>query len=264
MQAFVIAQFSDTHICAPSKLLFNGVDSNANLVRAVQSILNSTPKVDALLITGDLCQSGTLDEYQNLRVILDPLIGRIPVYFCLGNHDERFNFCKVFKDYPGFEQYVDSKSLQYSVQLGGYRLVVLDSLLHGSDYGHLHVQELDWLDQTLKRYSSAQPIIVAVHHPMISSGNSLMDQMNLKQTQQLEISLSRAKNLSLIVCGHLHRLVVGQFAGAPVIVCPSTAHAYAVDLTKQNAHIVPPDQPGYLLHIQNGTGELISTVKALC
>ena len=57
------------------------------LERCVRKIL-SLPRVpDAVVVTGDLTDHGTLEEYGLLGELLSPLT--MPVYLGVGNHDDR-------------------------------------------------------------------------------------------------------------------------------------------------------------------------------
>ena len=66
-------QISDSHI--DDNKLVMGVDSQANLSTIVSTI--SKHYYDALLISGDLAHNGTLESYQTLLKILDPIKNEI-------------------------------------------------------------------------------------------------------------------------------------------------------------------------------------------
>ena len=68
-------QISDSHI--DDDKLVMGVDSQANLGAIVSTI--SKHYYDALLISGDLTHNGTLESYQKLRKILNPIETKIYV-----------------------------------------------------------------------------------------------------------------------------------------------------------------------------------------
>jgi len=75
-------QISDSHI--DDDKLVMGVDSQANLGAIVNMI--SDQNYDVLLISGDLSHNGTLESYQKLRKILNPIETKI--YVLPGNHDD--------------------------------------------------------------------------------------------------------------------------------------------------------------------------------
>jgi len=245
---FTFAQLSDTHICVPGGRLFNGVDSATQLQKALDWLLSEHIRLDAVLISGDLTQDGRVEEYRHLRQLLSPIANKLPVYLVLGNHDHYANFMEVFADYPGVSQTLGSQSLQYRATLGNYQLVVLDSLEPGDDQGHLNDERLQWLDETLQ--ASSAPCILVIHHPMIDIGNPLMDQMHLYESAAFGHILEKHKHVRRILCGHIHRTIFGSFKNIPVIICPSTAHQYPINLTRSTAKILSREAPGFLMHTQ--------------
>jgi 3',5'-cyclic AMP phosphodiesterase CpdA len=248
MSSFHLAHLSDTHISAPGKFLFNGVDGSVQLQKAIDWMMEDQVTIDATLITGDLTQDGHLEEYQHLHQILEPLAKKMPIYLVMGNHDNYQNFSQVFFDYP---QVVSSQSiqcLQYTFRMGDYQFIVLDSLELGDDQGHLRTERLRWLDLTLR--SSLNKTVLVVHHPMIDIGNRLMDEMHLFETEEFGEIVQKNSQIKLILCGHIHRTICGQFRGVPVIVAPSTAHQYPVNITHASAKVLSKEAPGFLIHTQ--------------
>lgn len=250
-----MVQLSDTHISTPGGRLFNGVDSAVQLQKAIDWILSAHTPVDAVLISGDLTQDGHLEQYQYLRQLLSPLAALLPIYLVLGNHDHCRNVQQVFFDYPGIDQTRIQNYLQYSVAIGSYQLVVLDSLQMGDDQGHLSPERLAWLSQVLRMTHGK--IMLAVHHPLISVGNVVMDKMRLYEHGALGDVIEKHTSVELIVSGHIHRTIFSRFRNIPVVICPSTAHQYPVDLTSANAKVLSPEAPGFLLH-QQGVGGLVT------
>ncbi|GIR49862.1 MAG: hypothetical protein CM15mP58_19590 [Burkholderiaceae bacterium] len=82
----------------PDRLLKNNFDSNYALKRAIEIINSENYTIDCLLITGDLVEDGIEGEYAHLKQILNRLNRKIPVLFCLGNHDDIDAFSRVFLD----------------------------------------------------------------------------------------------------------------------------------------------------------------------
>jgi Icc protein len=261
MASFKLAHLSDTHVVRKNTLLGNGVDSNQALRAAVYQIIK-TDDIQAVVISGDLVERGEIYEYFELRNILDPLMGLKPVYLMLGNHDARDNFLGVFRDYPFINQANKQWGVQYSVNLTDtHVLIVLDTLKEGRDAGHLSDDKLIWLDRTLDRHCDKK-VLLAMHHPMIDVGNSMMNQMNLMNHSELSIVLKKHNNVVQILCGHVHRNVKGMFGDIPVQVCPSTAFTYPANLNENNVGDLCRDDPGFVVHEITG-GILSSTPHSL-
>ena len=243
---FTIAQLSDTHIRIPGTPLFNGVDSAIQLQKAIEWLLSDQLRLDAVVISGDLTQDGLVEEYQHLRQLLSPLAKQMPIYLALGNHDHFENFMQVFSDYPGIAQAKAQDALQYRMKIGDYQFLILDSLEQGNDQGHLNPQRLYWLNQQL--LSSKDKTVIVIHHPMIDIGNPLMDEMHLFEIEAFGQIIENYLHIELILCGHIHRTIFGKFKHVPVIIGPSTAHQYPINITHSSAKILSKEAPGFLIH----------------
>ncbi len=92
------------------------------------------------------------------------LLSKSPFYVLPGNHDDRRALSRHF-DVPGG----DGEPVQYSVDLGPLRLVVLDTTIPGEDAGALDAERLDWLDNELA-VAPGQLTLVAMHHPPLLTG----------------------------------------------------------------------------------------------
>ena len=79
---FLIIQISDPHVGAD----WGTGDSVAMLAAAVESILALGTGPDAVLVSGDLADHATDDEYRQVRKLLAAL--HAPLYVLPGNHDD--------------------------------------------------------------------------------------------------------------------------------------------------------------------------------
>jgi len=83
----IIAQISDLHIKAPGTLAYGRVDTARALERCVATLNRFTPKPDLVVISGDLADTPTVEEYAYLKRLLAPL--NIAFAGIPGNHDQR-------------------------------------------------------------------------------------------------------------------------------------------------------------------------------
>jgi len=113
-------QISDSHI--DDNKLVMGVDSQANLSTIVSTI--SKHYYDALLISGDLAHNGTLESYQKLRKILNPIEAKI--YVLPGNHDDLSNLSQIF-----------NQSSLCNFIIGCWEIITIDSVQVGKVSGRL-------------------------------------------------------------------------------------------------------------------------------
>ena len=249
----LLAQISDLHIKPPGRLAYGKVDTAALLRAAVASLQRQEPRPDALLATGDLVDGGHAEEYALLQDILAPL--GLPCFVVAGNHDEHFSLREAFQG-PGFE-YLDQAGefLQYAVDLGELRLLVLDTVVPGEGRGQLCGARLRWLDERLTE--DRRPTLVAMHHPPFHTGIDHMDDMGLEGAGAFEAVIARHPHVERILCGHLHRSIQCRVGGTVASVCPSTAHQLALDLRPDARGAFVMEPPGYQLHLW-AQGRLVS------
>src|SRR5271154_5481502 len=93
----LFAQISDMHIKPPGELLYKRIDTAGFLERAVAHVNALDPRPDVVLATGDLVDSGTVEESVLLGQLLAPLA--MPVHLIPGNHDARDALRAVFADH---------------------------------------------------------------------------------------------------------------------------------------------------------------------
>ena len=240
----LICQISDLHIRPPGELAYRRVDTASFVRRCVAHILGRRPLPDAVVVTGDLTDRGQIDEYRHLAELLRPL--RMPVYLIAGNHDERGALRAIFSAH----EYLSSgggEFLQYSLPLGGLRLLGLDTVVPGEGGGLLCADRLRWLEQQLDAHRAA-PVVILMHHPPFATGISPMDRVGLLTARPLEPILGRHPRIERILCGHVHRTIFRRFGGTLATTCPSPAHQVALDFLPDAPPQFVMEPPGYLLH----------------
>src|SRR5436309_4954144 len=141
----LIAQLSDTHVCAEGVRLYGRIDTNAGLLRAVETINRLRPLPDAVVVSGDLVNAGEPAQYAALRPILDRLTP--PYYVLPGNHDSRENLSAAFADHAYLPK---TGFLNYAIELGPLTLIALDTVVPGEDGGTLCAERLSWLQAELE------------------------------------------------------------------------------------------------------------------
>ena len=251
----LLVQLSDTHIRLPGQLAYRRVDTAALLAQAIVSVLALPQAPVAVVVTGDLTDFGRPAEYAHLRALLAPLA--CPVYLMPGNHDDRAALRRAFPEHDWLQQSGEA-FLQYAVDLGGLRLIALDTSVTKAPHGELGPAHLAWLDAALAADRST-PTIVAMHHPPFATFIGHMDEIGLQQGgRELAAVIARHPQVERIVCGHLHRSIQARFAGTIAMTAPSTAHAVALDLATDAASEFAMQPPGYLVHAWSQTGDVAS------
>jgi Icc protein len=209
---FLLAQLSDPHIGAK----WGDGDPVAGFAAAVETVLAMPLRPDAVLVSGDLADNATDAEYEQVRELLAPL--QAPLYVLPGNHDDRRALRRHF-DVPG----TDGDPVQYSVDLGPLRLVVLDTTRPGEDAGALDTERLDWLDAELATAPEA-PTLLAMHHQPLFTGVPAWDEFGLPAADRRALCevIERHLQVRRLVAGHVHRTITGELAGRAVLTVAST------------------------------------------
>jgi 3',5'-cyclic-AMP phosphodiesterase len=221
---FLLAQLSDFHIGAT----WGNGDPTAGLKAAVDAVLALPDRPDAVVATGDLTDNAAADEY---RVVADQLsrIGA-PVYVLPGNHDDRDALREAF-GLPG----ASGAPVQYAVDLGPLRLVVMDSTRPGEARGELDAARLDWLEAELAA-APAVPTLVAMHHPPLVTGSDAWDAIGVPAADRRALGevLARHRHVRGVVAGHVHRTIAAVLGGCAVLSIPSTYVQGRLDFTSDD------------------------------
>ncbi len=261
----LIAQITDIHI---------GFDRDhpdePNLRRfckVLDRLKHGPNRPDLLLLTGDLTEHGDAASY---RILAEALADcPFPVWPIVGNHDDRATFGAAFQQVRP-----DGGFFQYGIEGTNPRIVMLDTLEPGRHGGAFCEARVQWLRAQLEAHPDT-PTIIVMHHPPIVSGIDWMDSSAAEPWfARFAEAIKGHGQIQAILCGHLHRPimtgwpVLTGWQRVPLIVCPSSAPAVALNLTlvdpeKPDGRVLITDEaPAYGLHYWNGQG-LVSHFESL-
>jgi 3',5'-cyclic AMP phosphodiesterase CpdA len=248
-EPFLLLQVSDTHLGAD----WHGFAPERCLREAVAAILALPQRADALLVSGDLTQNGTLEEYALVRELLAPL-GLEPRVLP-GNHDLRAPLREAF-GLPG----AGDDHASHTVDLGPLRLVCLDTIVPGAEGGALDGGRIEWLEAALAE-ERRRPTVLAMHHPPLVTELPGFDRIGLADSSREELAavLGRHPQVVRVVAGHVHRVMLGELAGRSVLTVPSTYLQSQLDFVGAGI-AMGADPPGFAIHAL-GEGGLISHVQ---
>ena len=238
----LIAQISDLHIKPPGALAYGRVDTASALERCVTALNAFTPKPDLVVISGDLADTPTAEEYEYLKRLLAPL--KLPFVGIPGNHDSRELMRAAF---PRAAYAFPTGALNQSVEIGGLDLVLLDSSVPGRPHGELDAPTLQWLAATLAS-SPDRPALLFLHHPPFKTGIWHMDRQYLLNAGELAAVVKRHPRTQLIAAGHVHRAILTMFAGIQSTICPAPNHAVDLDLAELRGPSFKVEPPAFHLH----------------
>jgi 3',5'-cyclic-AMP phosphodiesterase len=236
-----IAQISDLHIKQPGLLAYGRVDTARALERCVATLNQFAPKPDLVVISGDLADTPTAEEYEHLKRLMAPL--KLAFVGIPGNHDSREMMRAALPQAYAFA----SGPLIQAIEIGGLDLVLLDSSVPGKPHGELDRPTLQWLEATLGA-SADRPALVFLHHPPFKAGIWHMDRQNLQNADELAAVVRRHPRVQLIATGHVHRATLTMFAGVPTTICPAPNHAVDLDLAELREPSFKVEPPAFHLH----------------
>jgi 3',5'-cyclic-AMP phosphodiesterase len=250
----LVAQISDLHIKRPGELAYRRVDTAAALKRCTDELNRLSPRPDMVVISGDLADTPTAEEYAHLQTLLAPL--QIPFVAIPGNHDDRTLMRAALPQNGAFAQ----GAINLLRAVGGLDVLLIDSSTPGTNYGTLDAATLQWLDATLAA-STTRPALLFLHHPPFVTGIAHMDVQNLRNADALADLLRRHPRALLLAAGHVHRATLTTFAGVAATICPAPNHAVALDLDARLPPSFKIEPPAFHLHAWfpgDGFGQVVT------
>jgi len=239
-----VLQVSDCHLYADPAGTLLGL----NTLDALQQVLSSAcaeTNPDIIVVTGDLAHDGSKAGYHSLAKALASThcsAAAIP-----GNHDYALSMKNVLEKHQ-----IPTGG---KIDLGNWRLILLNSQVPGKEHGHLSRSELDMLDSALE---NAPPhILVFLHHQPVPVGSGWLDNIGLDNSREL---FSRIKdNLAVkgVVWGHVHQSWEGRLGHLQLLATPSTCIQFS---PRQNEFGLGTLPPGWRMLTLGKNGELRSEV----
>ncbi|MCG7414033.1 phosphodiesterase [Microbacterium aurum] len=243
-----IVHISDTHLLAGNRPLGGRYDTAGNLTATLAAVERTGIRPDAIVFTGDLTDLGEPDAYAALRAEVEPFAARLgaPVAWVAGNHDERPALREGLLDAAP-----SSEPVTGVWDLGGLRLVALDSTVPGWHHGDLDAAQLDWLRDVL---ATPAPLgtILALHHPPLPSHIPFFDILELQHQDELAAAIA-GSGVRAILAGHLHYSTSGTFHGIPVSVASATCYTMNLQRPPQEVNGMDAGQSFQLVHIYEDT-----------
>lgn len=227
---YTLLHLSDTHFVGDDERLYGKIDCDAQLGRLLDRVRASELRPGAIIVTGDLADTGRPDAYRRLRALVEPFAAELgaELVWVMGNHDRRPAFRAGLLDLEPTEEPYDRVH-----QIGGLRIVVLDSTVPGEHYGDLTDDQLVWLRDTLGR-PAPDGTLLALHHPPIPSPVAVAGRIELREEGWLAAMLA-GTDVRGILAGHLHYSTTSLFAGIPVSVASATCYTQDLGVARPAA-----------------------------
>ena len=211
----LLVQLSDSHLFAEADGRLLGTDTCDSLQRVIALVEQEQPRIDLVLATGDLSQDGSLASYQRFRQLTDSLAPQVRWF--PGNHDE-----------PAAMQAACAGTalLDSVLDIGQWRIILLDSSIVGAVPGYFAEEQLSLLDQALDS-AGARHVLVSFHHHPVSIGCRWMEPIGIRNPQALFARLAGRSQVKALLWGHVHQEFDQQMNGMRLLASPSTCVQFA-------------------------------------
>jgi len=210
-----VLHVTDPHLFADTESSLRGTVTNETLAEVLAHYQHSGWTADLIAMTGDVIQDDTSDAYDHFIQLIEPL--DLPVYCVPGNHDVR-SIMRTALSNPPFYYCA-------SVEVGNWLLTGIDSCLDGDAGGRVSDEELDRLESILAK-TTAEHVVVCLHHPPLMMGSKWLDQVGLKNANEFLNMIARSTKVRATLFGHVHQAFDKQHESIKIIGTPSTCRQF--------------------------------------
>jgi Icc protein len=211
MRTVRLVQITDTHLSGDERASLRDV-ATLPALRAV--LVHAAPAIeaaDAVLVTGDVVQDDPRG-YRHFREVMGAL-GR-PVLVLPGNHDDPAALRDALHDHPAFQ-------LGGHFDVGGWRIVLLDSVVPGEVWGRLDATALADLERRLGEAPDRHTLVCLHHHP-VSMSSGWLEDIGLRDPAAFLALIRRHAQARGVVWGHVHQAYDAVQHGVRLLATPST------------------------------------------
>ncbi len=230
MSTVRLTHLTDLHLHAEESGRLRGVPTLASLSTVLDHARGGQWPPDALLVTGDLVQDDSAG-YVHVRRMLGSL--RVPVLCLPGNHDRPEAMHRELSRSPFVTR--------GHIDLGSWRIVLLDSVVPGRAGGALSEASLSALDEALTRAGKRHALVCLHHHP-VPMMSRWLDQVGLANAQDFFSVIDRHVNVRAILWGHVHQSFDALRNDVRLLATPSTCAQF---LPRAEQFALDENPPGY-------------------
>jgi 3',5'-cyclic AMP phosphodiesterase CpdA len=253
---FVFAHVSDTHLGQDRG--DGGLRARERTERVLRHLDGLPGELDAVLITGDVTDHGTPQEYVEAAKMLDD--SRHTPLLCPGNHDVRGPYrAGLLGGDPA-----DTSPVNQLHVLPGAAFAMCDSSIPGRGDGYLDDETLRWLDVALAGAPHDRPAFVCFHHPPLPLHGQYVDPIRQFGEDRLAEVVERHAHVAALLCGHSHTPAATTFAGRPLIAAPGVVSTLKMPWEGETGGPIDYDLPPMLAyHIHDDEGRLTTHFRVV-
>lgn len=219
---------TDTHLFASAEERLYGIDTGDSLRRVVEQLMREQPRIDLLLASGDISHDGSAASYHRFQALTAPIAA--PLRWVAGNHDDP----RIMREI-GAEQHCSDSC----IDLGNWRISLLDSAAADEVSGFLSQEQLERLEQNLSDPRIEHHLLCLHHHPS-PIGSLWMDEIGLRNAEALLAMLARYPQVRAVLFGHTHQASDRYCAGLRLLGTPSTCVQFQAGSDQFRIDTQPP------------------------
>jgi Icc protein len=244
----MLVQLTDSHLFEREDGRLLGLETQKSLERVVELVRQEQPNIDLIVATGDLAQDGTVDAYARFASVTAPL--QAPICWTSGNHDDAACMVKNLQDGRWVSPIVD---------IGAWRVIMLDSSVPGAVHGEFSDRALSLLEQSL-RSAGDRHVLICMHHHPVPMGSAWIDGIGLQRPERLFEVIDRFPSVRALLWGHVHQKFDSSRGAVRLMASPSTCVQFAPG---RDEFEVSREAPGYRWLRLHADGQLDTGVSRL-
>ncbi|HHZ88201.1 MAG TPA: 3',5'-cyclic-AMP phosphodiesterase [Chromatiaceae bacterium] len=232
-----ILQITDCHQFADADTTLHGCNTRSSFESVMILAQEQHWPPDCILATGDLSHDGSEASYRYLLDHFERL--GIPTFCLPGNHDEGTMLDAILHG--------DVVASHSAVDLGEWRILMLDSSIVGSEGGHLGKAALDMVTRSLSS-SQGRHVLICLHHNLVPTCTDWLDTMTVDNADALFAITRGHSNVKAILWGHIHQKFEATKDGVALLGSPSTCFQFLPNSAEFQLDTRPPGYRWLLLH----------------
>lgn len=168
-----------------------------NPLTQLESVIKKNESYDFVLVTGDICEDGTVQEYKKIKNYLEKIFD-CPVIGTAGNHDNIDNFKKGFN------------ALFYVKEIKQIKIISFNSADRENDDGMISEETISMLQKELKKETDKK-ILLITHHHLLEEQFVMKTAINSDKVKEV----IKQSDTTAIFTGHTHHFYVNSLANKP-------------------------------------------------
>ena len=226
-EKIILVHITDMHLYKSKETLYREVNPFDSYKRVLSNIRKSNWNPDALIVTGDISNDGSIESYNNAFNEFSSL--KIPVLCIPGNHDIKENLISCLP-----------KNTSSRLQIvSNWVFIGLDTSLKSNPSGFLNSSELSKLKARIEEHHKKN-IIICLHHQPVLINSKWIDEIGLENKKEFFEVIKKYKNIKGIFFGHIHQEFNSNINHIGIYGTPSTCIQFKSGKKTFELDVLPP------------------------